>query len=825
MNHTHKWLKYDLHMHSHYSKITKSGDKDKVVEMSANEFVSKLIGNVDVFSITDHNYYSNDYYSKIRENISDKNIAIIDGVELDVYIDDNNFFQMLVYFSQNEKGDVIEKAICDLYLNNNKPKLSTIISQLLELDIKFMLLPEGNKDRGIVKILNKIDSSIYEEITKYAMYKIFSGYDVKKNFNEKSQNVWAENYFKSTQKFKESISNLDDDEIKLLVEEINKKISDGRINISEKAENIYQYIIQYSNYFAYFSFSDWHNKTEYKPKVNNFIFGSLDTAFESFEMAVLDPTSRIIKSDESEIIIPESIIKQVQFDINDNNYEIKFLPGLNAIIGARGSGKSLLIAIIKRLFNSKDSTLDAYKDYHNVINIKAVNYGGITIKEGGLTSIAILEQSQIEKIYIDPENAWKSISAKFPSIAELNMESINKINDYLSKISQIDSNFKSVTTNIKQIKKSRNYVYKSKEEFKVDVLQTNIREARKNLNKILDSLKSIGFNVDGYSKQINTVISNAEYYETKIIKYNEIISNYNTQIKEMNSSKTSLERTNQINRMEIETALNIFKSNFQKILNFKKIEHLMDKFKFDVVPTEVKPEKKYMFVTSYKIPDNLKETILEKLAGSLRQDKNKTEMERLKSYVLGETQLLKNKKINEDLEKFLNTEFFESEKDFYQIIDSKYDFSKLTSNKAVEEAEKNNVIKNLTNSSLGTKSAAYLDMLFDTDETILLFDQPEDNIDNEYISKFLVPLIKTKKHQKQLIFVTHNPSVAVYGDAFNYIYATNEEGLISYENFFIESRKDRENIIKILEGGKPSFSNRNQKYGNILGEEEYEVDN
>jgi len=116
-------------------------------------------------------------------------------------------------------------------------------------------------------------------------------------------------------------------------------------------------------------------------------------------------------------------------------------------------------------------------------------------------------------------------------------------------------------------------------------------------------------------------------------------------------------------------------------------------------------------------------------------------------------------------------------------------------------------------------------MLFDTDETILLFDQPEDNIDNEYISKFLVPLIKTKKHQKQLIFVTHNPSVAVYGDAFNYIYATNEEGLISYENFFIESRKDRENIIKILEGGKPSFFNRNQKYGNILGEEEYEVDN
>ena len=82
----------------------------------------------------------------------------------------------------------------------------------------------------------------------------------------------------------------------------------------------------------------------------------------------------------------------------------------------------------------------------------------------------------------------------------------------------------------------------------------------------------------------------------------------------------------------------------------------------------------------------------------------------------------------------------------------------------------------------------------------------EDNIDNEYISKVLVPNIKEKKKIKQLIFVTHNPSVVVYGDAFNYIYAENN---------------DKEKLLNILEGGRRSFSNRNQKFGNILGEEEY----
>ena len=96
----------------------------------------------------------------------------------------------------------------------------------------------------------------------------------------------------------------------------------------------------------------------------------------------------------------------------------------------------------------------------------------------------------------------------------------------------------------------------------------------------------------------------------------------------------------------------------------------------------------------------------------------------------------------------------------------------------------------------------------------------EDNIDNEYISKVLVPNIKEKKKIKQLIFVTHNPSVVVYGDAFNYIYAENNDK-INYSNYLIEKTEDKEKLLNILEGGRRSFSNRNQKFGNILGEEEY----
>ena len=73
--------------------------------------------------------------------------------------------------------------------------------------------------------------------------------------------------------------------------------------------------------------------------------------------------------------------------------------------------------------------------------------------------------------------------------------------------------------------------------------------------------------------------------------------------------------------------------------------------------------------------------------------------------------------------------------------------------------------------------------------------------------------------------MTHNPSLAVYGDAFNYIYVTNEEvdGVqkISYSNYLVEKKDDKDKIMDILEGGKKSFVNRDRKYGNVLGEIEY----
>ena len=175
------------------------------------------------------------------------------------------------------------------------------------------------------------------------------------------------------------------------------------------------------------------------------------------------------------------------------------------------------------------------------------------------------------------------------------------------------------------------------------------------------------------------------------------------------------------------------------------------------------------------------------------------------------------------LDEYISGDSLKEKHSFYEIanLDIEYETVIKTVNNLNYQVDKGNLI-NLTEASLGMKSVAYLDMLFNLDNNILVLDQPEDNIDNDYISNYLVPNIKDKKKHMQLIFVTHNPSVAVYGDAFNYIYVENDRE-ISYKNYYIENVEDKEELMKILEGGKDSFSNRNKKFGNVLGAEEYGV--
>ena len=122
--------------------------------------------------------------------------------------------------------------------------------------------------------------------------------------------------------------------------------------------------------------------------------------------------------------------------------------------------------------------------------------------------------------------------------------------------------------------------------------------------------------------------------------------------------------------------------------------------------------------------------------------------------------------------------------------------------------------------STGQKATAVLLLLLLESETPLIVDQPEDDLDNRFITEGVVPIMRQEKRHRQFVFSTHNANIPVLGDAelILGLAATGEarEGharIASEHMGSIDSKPVRELVEEILEGGKAAFEMRRSKYG------------
>ena len=75
--------------------------------------------------------------------------------------------------------------------------------------------------------------------------------------------------------------------------------------------------------------------------------------------------------------------------------------------------------------------------------------------------------------------------------------------------------------------------------------------------------------------------------------------------------------------------------------------------------------------------------------------------------------------------------------------------------------------------------------------------------------------IKDAKGKRQIFVVTHNPNLAVVCDADQIICVSldkDDGNSITYQCGSIENPEINEEIVKILEGTRPAFDNRDGKY-------------
>lgn len=141
--------------------------------------------------------------------------------------------------------------------------------------------------------------------------------------------------------------------------------------------------------------------------------------------------------------------------------------------------------------------------------------------------------------------------------------------------------------------------------------------------------------------------------------------------------------------------------------------------------------------------------------------------------------------------------------------------------------------------SPGKRSLLYLKLLIELDssECPILIDQPEDDLDNRSIFKELIPFLKQKKSNRQMIIVTHNANVVLGADSEEIIIA-NQDGDDSHNvtkkfeyisggieddspqdsesRGILKSNSIQEHICDVLEGGREAFDLRRQKYADLV---------
>ncbi len=122
--------------------------------------------------------------------------------------------------------------------------------------------------------------------------------------------------------------------------------------------------------------------------------------------------------------------------------------------------------------------------------------------------------------------------------------------------------------------------------------------------------------------------------------------------------------------------------------------------------------------------------------------------------------------------------------------------------------------------STGQKATAVLLLLLLESNAPLVVDQPEDDLDNRFISDGIVPKMREEKRRRQFIFATHNANIPVLGDAELIVGLTafGEAGQgkakLSEEHMgSIDTQAVREMVEEGLEGGKDAFEMRRLKYG------------
>lgn len=786
------WHRIDLHIHTDKSNETKSGDYEG--RFSVDVLHSKLVDNhVAVFSLTDHNILNieayEEYYSKYN---SERDPKLLVGVELDIEKPRlsgkvGNYHTLLIFnYSDIEGAKKISKALEDIYAKKGHSKLERKItfgdlSQMF-FGEDFFFIPHAGNSQSIVAAHGKDD---IEDAQKMV---ILMQSALEKVSKEETQQIYDAGFDK-------------------------KKPVDQRAKKD----------------IAYINFSDNHNIEKY-PCVHKgitgnhefyYIKGSKD--YETIRLAFIDPESRIFSSTQHDSLRSNGSNIE-KFRIRDCDFiediELEFSPSLNVIIGGRSSGKSLLLWLICKSIDSLESNNEYAIPYIKTI-IKAENdrdFKDIT----SINKEDLIRISQGEIVRYFERKELKELAFKVGKKNEYEGV-LSEFSKHNGKLNEIQNNLFAAYRNAYEETLNKTYVLHAR-------IISNIQSEEIDFSLDIEKLES-GLVISNDIKEILQVIETIKTSIDAFVKHPLI---------ELNGEETKL------------------KDEFLKLLKKKGLEMSKLKKQTDgklnfiakanciINDANSKLDKKSAAKTEAKQQlSKLKETIRRKFERYGQLKKSCDEIESFDYSLYKEIALYENIKLVLEVsdDASLKTEVLEILLKSYRSISIYRNILDLLYNATTVKSFKDNKpdsfrkklesqLKPIKDSMLSPKdylrysdketskdkspgfnSEKYLEIILKQANTkLILIDQPEDNLGNKFISRDLVTLIRSIKHNKQIFLVTHNPSIVVYGDAETIVLAQNVNNNISYKQIKLEEKTAQKEICDILDGGEYIFKKRSEKY-------------
>jgi ABC-type lipoprotein export system ATPase subunit len=582
--------------------------------------------------------------------------------------------------------------------------------------------------------------------------------------------------------------------------------------------------------------------------------------FKNLILPISDPEMRVFTSDEvtdNPQKNKNNYLEAIKFDVKrkireDDGTEkevketktIYFSPGLNGIIGSRGSGKTMLGNILgNRDTNTYIDYIDTntieykLKDSEFTKNVPTCKY----LKQN--TLLKIYEEGKFEELDFIKVYYNELLEKKKASVALTIQEIIKNLNLEKKNISEFYQKYKgntifwdflqnavSVDNLLLEVKTSD---FSNNDE-EVDVVEDKMIIINQSLNSLLEELNKIKFSndyteskyfseiIEEYKNEtlkiVKTLIENSNSFSTKIKSYDRILFKLrNAYIKayvELTKSENSEIDNESTIYQEKLGELNLFFDDLFKLRNFLKrgfIEILKDYDKIYennldrtlslngtdeiIISTTLKDKREYI--------DILKEQL-------------KMENEDYSDYLVD---MLLNSNNIEKIKKYFNGNKYKSLSSINDYIEKYY--GNLTA--ILEEIKKISLKisyngKPLEKYSPGKRSEILLDIFLHEDVIgsdqykYIILDQPEDNLDTSTIIVKLVDKIRKMKLDKQFFVISHSAPVVINADSDMIICSKETSNEIDYDSGKINDPILKDSIVNILDGGEKNLKMRLHKY-------------